>query len=215
MLREPRKTCVECKLPALYGPRGSGPLHCEEHQTEEEINLVERYCTSCKLLNVLNPCGLCMYCDPEQQKVTKAKELTVKQWLDAEAIQYLSHDRMIDRGACIKNRPDFIFDANTHMVVLEVDEHQHQSYPCECEQARMVNISQALGMPTVFVRYNPDPYQNTQNRRVNPAPATRKKELLSRLQFALKTPPTAFCEVIYVYYDGYTGAQEPRQTVME
>lgn len=36
-------------------------------------------------------------------------------------------------------------------MVLEVDEHQdHQPYACESEQLRMVNLSQALGLPPCF-----------------------------------------------------------------
>jgi hypothetical protein len=180
------------------------------------MNLVEHPCKTCGLIQVLNGDGVCMYCDPAEQVRMKAKELEVKSWLDAKGIKYESHDRMIDRGACIRNRPDFIFDAGTHMVVLEVDEHQHQQYACECEQTRMVNISQSLGMPTLFVRYNPDPYRSAHGKRCDPAKGTRQKELLERLQYGLQNPPQdGFCEVIYLYYDGYQGALEPRRVVTD
>lgn len=32
---------------------------------------------------------------------------------------------------CGKERPDFLFDAGSHMIVIEVDEHQPECYPCE------------------------------------------------------------------------------------
>ncbi|KAI9089581.1 hypothetical protein DFS34DRAFT_385310 [Phlyctochytrium arcticum] len=69
------------------------------------------------------------------------------------------HGNPAIRGVCGLERPDFWIDWHTHMLVVEVDEDQHWSSACECEQTRMVNISQSFGMPTVFLRWNPDDYR--------------------------------------------------------
>jgi hypothetical protein len=43
------------------------------------------------------------------------------------------------------------------VVILEVDEEQHLGRPCECEQTRMINVSQNLAAPrTLWIRYNPE-----------------------------------------------------------
>jgi hypothetical protein len=143
-------------------------------------------------------------CDPEARAYIHAKELKVKSWLDTGGVAYISHDYMIEGGTCIRKRPDFRFDAGTHWVCLEVDEHQHQGYPKECETVRMINIANAEGgMPGIFVRYNPDPYKDAEGKRKDPTENTRRKELLECMKHVLAHPPKAFCEVIYMYYNGY------------
>lgn len=216
MVPRPRKYCVEkdCREPALYGVLGTGVLHCEKHQQRDEVNLVERPCLECKLLFPLNQDGKCSYCDPTAVKGIKAKELCVKAWLDTEKLVYLSHDQMVDRGECVRYRPDFVFDAGTHVVILEVDEHQHRHYACDCEQTRMVNLSQAFdGRPVLFLRYNPDAYEDGNGKKCQPREGMRRKEVLLRVRQALAQPPRSLCEVLYLYYDGFTGAAESRHTV--
>jgi hypothetical protein len=66
------------------------------------------------------------------------------------------HDKQIKNDCCLKYRPDFLFDCDTYFVILEVDEDAHESYAQECEIIRMNNITIGLGLPTLFIRYNPD-----------------------------------------------------------
>jgi hypothetical protein len=49
------------------------------------------------------------------------------------------------------------------LFLLEVDEHQHESYPQACDTARMYNVFETLTLggntlPIVFIRYNPDKF---------------------------------------------------------
>ena len=136
-----------------------------------------------------------------------AKENRVRDVLLSRGFQYISHDKLVDHGECVRYRPDFVFDAGTHFVVLEVDENQHMSYSCDCEQQRMVNLSQAIGMPTVFVRYNPDGYKAVNNSR--PVRAREREDSLCKwLSYIMKPEASpanrgSFCDVLYLYYDGY------------
>ena len=71
----------------------------------------------------------------------------------------------------------------------------------------MVNLSQAIGMPTVFVRYNPDGYKAPNNSRSVRA-REREDSLCEWLSHMMKpeTSPAnrgSFCDVLYLYYDGY------------
>jgi len=48
-----------------------------------------------------------------------------------------------------------LYDTGTHIVVVEVDEYKHTGYK-SCEIVRMKNIQFDYGLPTIFLRYNPD-----------------------------------------------------------
>jgi hypothetical protein len=160
-IRRPKKICLEkhCKQMAIYGYTTA--KHCEEHKYEDEIDLIQHKCKACGLIEVVNKEGYC-YCKDEElfKRVRLAKQKTVKNYLDRHfELKYISYDKQIDYGICGKERPDFLFDCKSFYLVLEVDEDQHEQRNCECEQVRMINISQSLGMPTLFLRFNPDKYK--------------------------------------------------------
>jgi len=161
-----------------------------------------------------------MMCDPNRFNTFRlAKQTRVKQHLNATTIagyKYVSYDRVIDDGVCGKERPDFLFEAWSHYVVLEVDENQHKDRQELCECTRMVNISQGLGMPTVFVRYNPDEYYvfpDGGRRKVNPAHSRRMKALDLRLKMVLFTVPTSYCSVTSLFFDGYDETKPDYQVI--
>ncbi len=73
------------------------------------------------------------------------------------------HDRAakpILECACKKYRPDFWAELPTFVLVVEVDEHQHEIYEPSCELRRLVELLAAcMGKPLVVIRYNPDAYK--------------------------------------------------------
>ena len=201
MIAKPRSTCTydKCKEQALYGI--SKPERCEQHKEDFHLNLVERRCVHCGLLNILNKRGNCGMCDPDEFNRTRlAKQNQIKNMLDVHGYRYVSCDKMIEHGRCFKYRPDFMFDCGTHYVVLEVDENQHQSHGYECEEVRMINIFQSIGMPTKFIRYNPDEYKK-KNHKVNPSFNQRVKLLTCALNSAFEEPPIGHLSVKYMFYD--------------
>lgn len=74
-------------------------------------------------------------------------------------------DKVIDNGKCGLERPDFYIDSAPHILIIEVDEDQHSGRACECEQIRMVNISQSNSLPTVFLQFDPDKYKAKKERK--------------------------------------------------
>ena len=208
MIRASKKRCTECKEPALYGI--DVPLRCETHHDPAiHRNLVENPCTSCGLLYTLTD-GMCESCHPDAQRTARLYkqrlvETSVRS-MKIKGAELVSVDRMVNGGECLRERPDFLFDCGTHYLVLEVDEHQHASRACECEIARMQNLTQALGMRTVFVRYNPDQYRS--NGIVDdPGHAQRMKVLggwLRHMASASNVPTDMVTGAGYLYYDGYT-----------
>jgi hypothetical protein len=193
---------VNCKNLAIFGYTSAN--HCEIHKTAQEVDLVQRRCVSCGLLDILDQQGLCPTCDPTQmRRIMLAKQKNVRDFFDYQKMKYISYDRMIDHGVCGKERPDFIFDCGTHMLAIEVDEHQHDGYPCECEQTRMINIGQSLGMRVLFIRYNPDKYKPTSGRANNNV--QKRMESIKRQIEHWQTnplPTDGVCFVTHLYYDG-------------
>ena len=72
-----------------------------------------------------------------------------------------------DAGCSTLQRPDFTYDCLSHVVIVEVDEHQHTNYKEGCDCVRVFNLNETLMRPTVIVRYNPDAFK-ANGRKMNP-----------------------------------------------
>lgn len=143
-----------CPTRPVFGILDKNPTHCASHKLENMKNVVDKHCTSCSLYRVVKKNDyLCYYCQPTPRMIKK--ETKVKTLLEENGLKFV-HNKQINNDCCVKNRPDFLFDCNTYFVVLECDEDQHSSYDKDCEIIRMNNIIMGLGLPTLFIRYNPD-----------------------------------------------------------
>lgn len=111
-----------------------------------------------------------------------------------------SHDKPVGGNACIKFRPDILYDCGGWAVIVEVDENAHRDYDRVCERNRMRAIMETLSMRTVFLRYNPDAFQHD-GKTVWTSKEERHKHLISRLQHHLKTEPSELLVVEYLFYD--------------
>ena len=205
----PSKRCTECLEYATHGITTAE--RCESHLLPGDSNLVEQPCAYCHLPNILNADSLCSDCCAWLGgKVPKlAKQREVVQMLDAQLSEhpYSSVDKtpfdVKDCGG--KERPDVLWGMDVlldRIVLLEVDENQHKDRLCECEQVRMINISQALGsQTTIWIRYNPDSFQGGSVQK-----AKRHSILRQWLIWAFSTPredlPTV-C-VLHLFFDGFT-----------
>ena len=73
-------------------------------------------------------------------------------------------DKIISDG-CSRRRPDLLVDLGHQIIIIEIDENQHNNY--SCENKRTMEISQDLGFrPIIFIRFNPDSYFDQQGRQV-------------------------------------------------
>jgi hypothetical protein len=69
------------------------------------------------------------------------------------------NDKKIQNG-CSKKRPDLLLDLGYQLIVIEIDENQHQDYDCSCENKRLMELSQDVNhRPIIFIRFNPDDYK--------------------------------------------------------
>ena len=202
----PKCEFQKCKnQPCYTNENDNYPLRCEDHKQDDDKNIVERNCSSCKLPCMLTENNLCNDCNEYiEKKPHKRKEIIIKNVLDGNKLEYNTYDK-IPTEACNKYRPDFVFDKNTYIIILEVDENQHQSYACECEQARMINLFQDFGgLPVVFVRFNPDGYTDNNDKRHQYA-KYREIRLLKTLNSLMLHQPKELLSVIYLYYNGDDG----------
>ncbi len=204
------KCCIEkCKeMPCFTDQNDNYPLRCEDHKLENDVNVVLQKCNNCKLEYFIKTGNLCNVCsDFNNPKIRHAKELEIKQLLDANGIIYDSHDK-IPKYSCNKERPDFVIDNGLNMIVIEVDENQHHSYEKKCEEERMINISQDFGgVPTIFIRYNPDKYKNINNEVIK-SKTGRHKRLLETINGVKLHPNTNILSVVYLFYNGDNGCNK-------
>ena len=154
--------CQDCdKIPNFNFKGKTKGIYCDEHKKNNMMNVVSSKCVSCNLYIVNNKGDLCAYCNPESTKRQKTKEMEIKNLLEKHNILFI-HDKGVSNICCLKYRPDFVIQCTTndniYYIVLEVDEFAHKrgNYTPECEESRMNNISLSLGLPTKFIRCNPD-----------------------------------------------------------
>lgn len=103
-----------------------------------------------------------------------------------------TNDKVVRNGCCLKYRPDFVIDCNTYFLIVEVDENAHNAYEKDCETVRMNNIAHSLGLPTKFIRYNPDKKDFTKKH--------KEKELLVVINKFLNLNVLEDLEVVYLFY---------------
>jgi hypothetical protein len=196
------KKCDECGDAAEYGNATDNVLRkCEEHATNSMYKLAIQICIQCQRLDPLNMQSLCFLC-AEGKTTRMLKQTKVKEFFDANKISYKSYDTTVDNGECNKLRPDFVIDCNTHCIVVEVDEFQHKRSNYDCEYPRMINIYSALGMDTVFIRYNPDTYKCGSSKMKTDA--TRLNTLLQTVNHMkeFENLQGMHLSVIHLFYDG-------------
>jgi hypothetical protein len=100
-------------------------------------------------------------------------------------------------------RVDFTFVENGILVLVELDENQHASYPVGCESIRPLRISDALTvegkqMPMAFIRLNPDNYRS--EGRPGNVPLRQRYEVMMKLIQEWE-PTEKRMEVQYCFYD--------------
>ena len=95
--------------------------------------------------------------------------------------------------------PDIIFDGVWFHLIVEIDEHQHRGADYKCDERRMYDIIAKLGMPCVFIRYNPD------NKKSNSKYLLERVNYYFELKKDLESKPIVFDDygfkVEYLFYE--------------
>ena len=141
---------------------------CVVHKEEGMINVKNKRCktTLCEIQPSNKTYkGYCLRCfmftfpDQPNARNYKTKERAVA---DIVLENFSDVDWIADKvvvGGCSRRRPDLFLDLGDQVIVIEVDENQHQDYDCSCENKRLMEISQDVGHRNIiFIRFNPDDY---------------------------------------------------------
>ena len=178
--------CGDCKLDGMIDIINPKCIICNNKRTNFGLpdDKKAQYCRDCKLdgmIDIRHPkcksswCstrynpkydGYCSYCfihlfpDKYNTRNYKSKEISVINYIK----EHLSHidiitDKKIEDG-CSKRRPDIMIDVGFQIIIIEVDENQHNQYDCSCENKRLMELSLDVGFRSiVFIRFNPDSYK--------------------------------------------------------
>lgn len=147
-------------------------------------------CISCNLTIVIKENdNFCWYCHPDKEHKIR-KEIIIKNLLIDNNYKFI-HDNQFPNDCSDRYRPDFLFNCNTYYIILEVDEFCHK-YKQECDLIRMNNITMSLGLPTLFIRYNPDNKEFSKKE--------RHKKLLEVLNKSLNYEFLQNIEPIYLFF---------------
>lgn len=127
-------------------------------------------------------CFIYMFPEKEISRNFKTKEKAVVDYVKSEFKDYTwIYNKKVPDG-CSKRRPDLFLDLGEQVLIIEIDENQHDSYNCSCESLRIVQLSEDVnGRPLVFIRFNPDEYndiKNIKNIKIKSCWKTNKKGLL-------------------------------------
>ena len=193
-LKNKKCTDLGCSKQSTYGFE-NGPIEkCATHKLPGMVDVKNKRCPTCKY--VVTNGKTCISCNGHVRR-----ELVFRDMLLERGYVFETHNKTT---GCGRERPDFVFDCDTHAVVLEYDEyqHKHSGYTTECELVRMKNLYYALGFERcAFVRFNPDEYIN-ENKVTNTHETERYDVLFDTLNESMSIPPSNNAEIVYLFYDG-------------
>jgi hypothetical protein len=175
-INNPKCMFTDCLTHPAYNYEGiKKGIYCNLHKKDGMINVVS---PTCKTPNCTTQAhyynGYCLRChvhlfpDEPNSRNYKTKERAVVEYVlnkfPKEKYTWIE-DKQIQDG-CSKKRPDLLLDLGYQVIIIEVDENQHETYDCSCENKRLMLLSQDVGhRPIVFIRFNPDDY-NMNNKKI-------------------------------------------------
>ena len=71
------------------------------------------------------------------------------------------HNQKIEGGSS-KRRPDILVKLDTHYIIIEIDERQHQTFNYVNDKEQRLNdiIMDLNNVPLILIRFNPDAYKD-------------------------------------------------------
>jgi general stress protein 26 len=170
MLDVKSKRCIYegCMKQPLYNHEGeSKALYCSTHKQSGMLDVKNKRCkiNMCYIVVKKKYEGYCLRCfvhtfpDRKVSRNYKTKEQAVVDHVKSKFpnVDWIT-DKIVKDG-CSRRRPDLLVDLGYQIVIVEIDENQHETYE-SCENKRIMELSQDLGhRPIVFIRFNPDDYR--------------------------------------------------------
>lgn len=223
---------IGCNLRPIYNYSNSKKgRFCFTHKLENMEDVMNKKCLSewCNTQAKINKYeGYCLFCfvnlfpDKPVTRNYKTKERTVVDFVLNHFPQFTwISDKKVQDG-CSKRRPDLLLDLGFQVVIIEVDENQHITYDCSCENKRLMEISKDIGhRPLVFIRFNPDSYVTIKNELIkscwrsnqlgifiinkdeNNDWNNRLETLKTQIEYWSNNPTDKTLEVVHLFYDNF------------
>jgi len=115
--------------------------------------------------------GHCVRCFSHlfpEQPIARQYRIKERHLFDAITVRFPDRAWVLNRtidGGCSRRRPDVFLDVGTFILVIEVDELQHQGYSCEHRRLMEIFVD-GSSRPVVMLRFNPDDFVDADGRRV-------------------------------------------------
>ena len=194
-----RESCRKCTLNPVCSHNEQRKPMCFDHWNGlKEKRFCKQcggtgLCTSCQLYTVKRTNTLCATCGIpgwQGKKKEKAVGLKLLEWAHQDEIPlFTCADKALPASGTLY-RMDFYYDLGSFFLSVECDESEHalMGYPPRCELVRMYRLRNGLGIPAIFVWWNPDAFKiDGVAERV---PLTQRHELLKEtVQHYIKEGP--------------------------
>lgn len=219
----------ECEKIAMYNYKNNKKgKFCYIHKLDNMIDIKHPKCKSylCDTLANYKYKGYCCYCYINlypDQKITRNYKTKEKYIVDRIIEKFDKsnynwiNDKIIINGYS-KRRPDLLLDLDFQIIIIEIDENQHNNYDCICENKRIMQISHDLNFRSIiFIRFNPDQYIDYNNKlvksfwKINKLGLCVIKDinecerriniLLDTLQYWINNKTDKTIEIIQLFYD--------------
>ena len=150
-----KEHCKECNG-SDFCEHGKSKCYCRDCNGSAfcEHDKYKAYCSECGGNALCKQCrdtrssskynGYCFRCfiylfpDVKVYRNYKTKETAVKDFILEKFpnLDWIQDKRVYD--GCSKRRPDLLLDLGYQVIIIEIDEHKHNTHECSCENKRMM-----------------------------------------------------------------------------
>uniref|UniRef100_A0A6C0HTN3 Uncharacterized protein n=1 Tax=viral metagenome TaxID=1070528 RepID=A0A6C0HTN3_9ZZZZ len=222
---------IDCyKFPSYNYPIESKPLYCSEHKLKDMIfvlgtKCINEWCEERYYINKYdNYCFRCfvnLFPDKPNSRNYKTKEKAVCDFIfeTFNNMTWITDKQVLD--GCSRRRPDLLLDLGYQVIIIEVDENQHNDYDSTCENKRLMELSKDVGHRNIiFIRFNPDDYKNINNEKIKSCWSINKtntilivntkdrkqwnmrlETLKNKVEYWINNKTDKMVEIIQLFYD--------------
>ena len=178
MIDVKNKKCLKCKTkrPVFNKEGETKALYCGNCKKEDMIDVINKRCiTELCDIQISNPKykGYCLRCfiytfpDEPITRNYKSKEYSIIEFIKENFEKYeFIYNKRIQNGIS-KRMPDLLLNLENQVLIIEVDENQHEKYDCSCENKRLMELSLDVEHKSiVFIRFNPDSYLDKEGKKI-------------------------------------------------
>jgi hypothetical protein len=193
-------------------------LFCFEHRLENMINITDKKCKAGFCLGTKANSkykGYCASCyqhlfpnDPLTFQIrSKTKEIAVRDYINTN-FDGFQHDKPLWSGNCDcihRRRIDHRKMIGNTLLCIETDENQHKNYYKKDDEIRYDDLFMLHGGKFIYIRFNPDKFNDKNGKAVNPMLYTRlpilKEEIEKQIKRIENEENKELLEIVKLYYD--------------